>query len=223
MPRPSPDARDVTLDFDRSRRTGLDEAILCSGKQPGQLTAILAAARARHARLFLTRLSAEQLQALPSKDRKAIDYEPVSRTGIFGKLGPVKSRGRVAVVAAGTSDAPTTREALRTLRFYGEEASEIVDVGVAGLWRLQARLEEIRRHPVVIVVAGMDGALPTVLGGLVESALIGVPTSTGYGVADGGRTALHAMLTSCTQGLTVCNIDNGFGAACAALRILHSR
>ena len=114
------------------------------------------------------------------------------------------------------------REAARTLRFYGEPAVEINDVGVAGLWRLLERIEEIRKMKVVIAVAGMDAALPTVIGGLVSSVVIGVPTSVGYGVATGGETALRAMLASCSPGLVVTNIDNGFGAACAALRILRA-
>ncbi|MBL8704068.1 MAG: AIR carboxylase family protein, partial [Rhodospirillales bacterium] len=108
-----------------------------------------------------------------------------------------------------------------TLRYYGVGVSEIADVGVAGLWRLTARLDEIRRHKVVIVAAGMDAALPSVLGGLVAAPVIAVPTSVGYGVAVGGQTALNAALASCAPGVTVVNIDNGYGAACAALRILN--
>jgi NCAIR mutase (PurE)-related protein len=126
------------------------------------------------------------------------------------------------VVAAGTSDVAVAREAARTLRYYGEPVAEITDVGVAGLWRLLERIEEIRRMKVIVAVAGMDAALPTVIGGLVSSPVIGVPTSVGYGVAEDGRTALHAMLASCAPGLVVTNIDNGYGAACAALRILRS-
>jgi NCAIR mutase (PurE)-related protein len=128
----------------------------------------------------------------------------------------------VAVVCAGTSDVAVAREAARTLRYYGEGAVEISDVGVAGLWRLLERIEEIRKHRIVIAVAGMDAALPTVIGGLVSGVVIGVPTSVGYGVSNGGQTALNAMLASCSSGLVVANIDNGFGAACAALRILRS-
>jgi pyridinium-3,5-biscarboxylic acid mononucleotide synthase len=125
-------------------------------------------------------------------------------------------------VTAGTSDIPVAQEAARTLRFHGHEAANIPDVGVAGLWRLLARLEELRAMPVVIVAAGMDAALPSVVAGLVAGAVIAVPTSVGYGVAAGGRAALHAVLASCAPGLTVVNIDNGYGAACAALRILRA-
>ena len=114
------------------------------------------------------------------------------------------------------------REAQRTLAWYGEPAAEFHDVGVAGLWRLTERLEEIRRYPVLIVAAGMDAALASVVGGLVRGCVIGLPTSVGYGVASGGRTALDAMLASCAPGLAVVNIDNGYGAACIALRMLRA-
>ncbi len=138
------------------------------------------------------------------------------------RCAPSKVVGKVAIVAAGTSDARVAREAQRTLRHAGVDAEAIADVGVAGLWRLMARIEEIRRFPIVIAVAGMDAALASVLGGLAPGALIAVPTSVGYGAAEGGRTALNAMLASCAPGVVVCNIDNGYGAACAALRILNA-
>jgi NCAIR mutase (PurE)-related protein len=127
----------------------------------------------------------------------------------------------VAVVCAGTSDLPASREAARTLEYYGEQASEFNDVGVAGLHRLLGRIEEIRSHRIVIAVAGMDGALVSVLGGLVKAPVIAVPTSVGYGASRAGETALGAALSSCAAGVTVVNIDNGFGAACAAMRILN--
>ena len=173
--------------------------------------------------MLLTRLLPEQLAGLSHEHRTAIDYEPLSRTGYFGGTHELKTEVQVAVVAAGTSDVAVAREAARTLRFYGEPSVEINDVGVAGLWRLLERIEEIRKHKVVIAVAGMDAALPTVIGGLVSSMIIGVPTSVGYGVATGGETALRAMLASCSSGLVVTNIDNGFGAACAALRVLRTQ
>jgi NCAIR mutase (PurE)-related protein len=126
----------------------------------------------------------------------------------------------VAVVTAGTSDLPVAHEALRTLAFYGLPARAIADVGVAGLWRLLRHEDELRRYPAVIVVAGMEGALFSVVGGLVRGVVIAVPTSTGYGAARGGETALHAALASCAPGVVVVNIDNGYGAACAAIRVL---
>lgn len=214
---------ELRLDFDRTARVGLAEAVLCMHKAPEHLAAILSQCDARGARMLLTRLSPEQHASLPPSLRERVDYEPLSRTGYFGApAAPTRARPQIAIVAAGTSDAPVSREAERTLRFYGEPYTLVVDVGVAGLWRLQERLEELRAHPIVLAVAGMDAALPTVLSGLVPSLVIGVPTSVGYGVSTGGETALRAMLASCGQGLVVCNIDNGFGAACAALRALHS-
>ena len=214
--------KDVMLDFARDARTGLDEAVLCASKSVGHLVTILDQVKERGRRILLTRLLAEQYEQLPEAHRTAIDYEPLSRTGYFGGTHELKTEIQVAVVCAGTSDVSVAREAARTLRYYGEGAAEISDVGVAGLWRLLERIEEIRKHRVVIAVAGMDAALPTVIGGLVSGVVIGVPTSVGYGVATGGQTALNAMLASCSSGLVVTNVDNGFGAACAALRILRS-
>ena len=151
-----------------------------------------------------------------------MNYDPVSETGFFQFAQTPRNSGRVAIVTAGTSDARIAREASRTLAFNGEAATLFFDVGVAGLWRLSSRLDEIKTHPIVIAVAGMDAALISVLGGLIPSILIGVPTSTGYGAARGGETALGASLSSCAPGVTISNIDNVYGAACAALRALHS-
>lgn len=215
--------KDVMLDFARGARTGLDEAVLCASKSVPHLSTILEQAQAKGRPMLLTRLLPEQLEGLSEAHRAAIDYEPLSRTGYFGGTHELKTEVQVAVVAAGTSDVSVAREAARTLRFYGEPSVEINDVGVAGLWRLLERIEEIRKHRIVIAVAGMDAALPTVIGGLVSSMIIGVPTSVGYGVATGGETALRAMLASCSSGLVVTNIDNGFGAACAALRVLRAQ
>jgi len=214
---------DVKLDLQRAARIGFDEAIFCAGKTVAHLTRILDQAQAQERPLLLTRLHQAQLVELPEHHRARLDYEPVSRTGFFGAPHALQGAPCVAVVAAGTSDVFVSREAARTLHYYGVASLEITDVGVAGLWRLLERIEEIRRLPVVIAVAGMDAALPTVLGGLVPGLVIGVPTSVGYGVATNGHSALHAMLASCAPGLAVMNIDNGYGAACAAMRVLGAR
>lgn len=211
---------DVVFDFGRSARIGLDEAVFSEGKSVEQITSILGNARERKVGLLLTRLDTDKLSSLPTELATDIDYCPLSRTAFFGSVRPVAVTGKVAIVAAGTSDAGVAREAARTLRHAGVDANLITDVGVAGLWRLMDRIEEIRRHPIVIAVAGMDAALASVLGGLVPGVLITVPTSVGYGASEGGRTALNAMLASCASGVTVCNIDNGYGAASAALRTL---
>ena len=211
---------EINLDFGRAGRIGFDEAIYCAGKSPAQLGQILNQAAARGVPLLLTRLDEAKLLQLPSEHTGAIDFDPVSRTAFFGPPHPA-SPAPVAVVTAGTSDVPVSREALRTLRYYGHECLEVNDVGVAGLSRVLGRVPELLAQAVVIVVAGMDGALPSVVGGLVPGAVIAVPTSVGYGVAAGGTAALHAMLASCAPGLVVVNVDNGYGAACAAMRILH--
>jgi NCAIR mutase (PurE)-related protein len=215
-------ANEVTLDFHRTERIGFEEAIFCQGKTVEQLVHILETAKAKGASLLLTRLSVAQLEGLPGTLRDALDYEPVSRTAYFGTLLHAEGLPRVAIVAAGSSDAHVTREVARTLRYHGVGSTSYVDVGVAGLWRLLDRLEAIKGHPVVIVVAGMDAALPTVLGGLVGSVVIGVPSSNGYGVSEGGHSALNSMLASCAPGVPVMNIDNGYGAACAAVRVLRA-
>ncbi len=213
--------RDIKLDFDRQERLGFDEAILCDGKSREHLVAILKQAEGHS--LLLTRLDTASLESLPTKLTRQIDYEPVSRTGFFGDVAAPKGEADVAIVTAGTSDTRVSREASRTLAYYGIPCLEIADVGVAGLWRLLERIEEIKRHSIVIVVAGLDAALPSVVGGLVPGLVIAVPTSTGYGVARSGETALFSSLVSCAPGVAVVNIDNGYGAACAALRALRSR
>jgi NCAIR mutase (PurE)-related protein len=213
---------DFRLDHQRAERLGFDEAIYCSGKALVHLAQILDHAEERGLRLLLTRLSPEQFAGLPPEHQERLDYEPVSRTGFFSGVHETSGEPRLAVVAAGTSDIFVSREAARTLSYYGIAHLEMTDVGVAGLWRLLERVEELRKMSVVIAVAGMDAALPTVLAGLVSSTVIAVPTSVGYGVASGGHAALHAVLASCAPGLLVTNIDNGYGAACAAMRILRA-
>jgi hypothetical protein len=214
--------RDIRLDLDRQLRIGLDEAILCARKTTANIDEILDRVASSGGRCLLTRLEQGSFTTLAARHRDRLDYDAVSRTAYFGAPNPMRAaQAAVAVISAGTSDAPVSREAARTLRYYGEPALEIADVGVAGLWRLTERLPEIRPMRVLIVVAGMDAALPTVLGGLVAGLIVGVPTSVGYGVAEGGRAALHSMLASCSPGVVVTNIDNGYGAACAALRALR--
>ena len=213
--------REVVPDDARQARIGFDETIYCAGKSPRQLDAILARSIEASRPLLLTRLDAGMFDALAAAHRAALDYDPVSRTATLG--GPAAGSGtpRVAVVTAGTSDVPVAKEAVRTLAYYGEAALEVYDVGVAGLWRLLDRIEDVRAMPVVIAVAGMEASLPSVVGGQVPGLVVAVPTSNGYGVSAGGRVALDASLASCAPGLAVVNIDNGYGAACVALRALR--
>jgi NCAIR mutase (PurE)-related protein len=213
---------EVMLDFARKARIGFEEAILCQGKTTEHLVEILSTAKSRGASLLLTRLSPEAHAALPLEFRDGLDYEPLSRTAFLGRTTPVSGPSQIAILAAGTSDAHVTREIQRVLAYSGVPSTLFADVGVAGLWRLLDKLEAIAAHRIAIVVAGMDAALPTVVGGLFGGVIIGVPTSTGYGVSTAGQTALHSMLASCAPGVMVMNIDNGYGAACAAMRVLHT-
>ncbi len=208
------------IDWDRERRTGVPEAGLCLGKTPDQVGRIVAAAGSEGRRLLLTRLCVATHAALAPEVRDALDYDPLSATAVFGGEIPVEETG-IGIVAAGTSDLSVAREAARTLAFMGHRADIIADVGVAGLWRLTARLEQLRSFRILIAVAGMEGALFSVLAGLVEAPVVAVPTSVGYGVAEGGKVALLSALASCAPGLVVVNIDNGFGAATAALKMLR--
>lgn len=210
--------RDIRLDAQRRERIGLDEAILCESKSTEQIVAILDEAAACGSSLLLTRLSANQFRALPDRHR-GLDYDALSLTGICRGESLYEEKPWVAVVSAGTSDLPVSREAVRTLAYYRYPVEVISDVGVAGLWRLLEHVERLRKTPVIIVAAGMDGALPSVVAGLVPGLVIALPTSIGYGVGSGGRAALNTALSSCAPGLVVVNIDNGYGAACAAMRV----
>jgi NCAIR mutase (PurE)-related protein len=211
----------VVIDFARGARIGLEEAVFCAQKQPAQIEHVLARHAARSHPCLLTRLSPPQHAALPPAWHARLDYDPVSRTAFFGDPRPVAGPPRVAIVSGGSSDAAVCGEAARTLAFHGVASRRFEDVGVAGLWRLMDRLDEIRGLPVVIAVAGMEGALFSVLGGLVRGVVIAVPTSVGYGVSAGGDLSLRSALASCAPGIVTVNIDNGYGAACAALRVLR--
>ena len=207
------------LDFERGARIGLDEALFCENKTVDQIAAIVEAVKAKTGRLLLTRLDPSKHEALLARHVSELEFDPLSRTAILGRPHAELRTPPVAIVMAGTSDLPAGREAARTFVFAGQAYREYTDVGVAGLWRLLERIGEIRSSPVVIVAAGMDAALVSVVGGLISGAVIALPTSVGYGVARGGETALHAALASCAPGITAVNIDNGYGAASAALRI----
>jgi len=210
---------DFVLDYERPARIGFGEAIFCAGKTAAQIDAIIADAERRSV-LLLTRLAPEIFAGLDA--RRLLDYDPLSRTAFLGPVAPpAKSVADIAIVTAGTSDLAVAREAARTLQFNGVACTTIADIGVAGLWRLLSRLDDLKNMPVIIAVAGMDAALPTVLGGLVSGCIIAVPTSVGYGVAAGGHAALNSILSSCAPGILTVNIDNGYGAACAALRVLR--
>ena len=211
---------DHRMDWDRITRTGTAEAVLCDSKSVDQIAAILLTAQAVGQRLLLTRLVAEMAEKLA---RDTLDYDTASQTAILGGPAPQPMRTGIGIVAAGTSDLPIAAEAQRTLAFHGVHAPITADVGVAGIWRLMDQIETLHQHRVLIAIAGMEGALFSVLAGLVRAPVIAVPAPVGHGVARGGRLALDAALGSCAPGVVAVNIGNGFGAACAALRMLGDR
>ena len=204
------------VDLDRAVRTGDAEVVYGAGKTPEQVVAILSALHAKHPdrAVLATRLSDEALHAV-TEIGATVDL--VARAATLGPL-PV-ARGTVAIVSAGTSDAPVAAEAALTARVHGAGVHTINDVGVAGLHRLLDVRDQLEQADCLIVVAGMEGALPSVVGGLVGVPLVAVPTSVGYGASFGGLAALLAMLNSCAPGVTVVNIDNGYGAGVFAARV----
>ena len=204
------------VDHHRELRQGMPEVIFGEGKSVEQIVRIMTAMAGKGSNILVTRLAADKahdvLAAFP-----AASYQGEARCLTFEQKPAEQSgKGEILVVSAGTSDIPIAAEALVTARFLGNQTSHVYDVGVAGIHRLLARRELLAAAAVIIVVAGMEGALPSVVGGLVDKPVIAVPTSVGYGASFGGIAALLGMLNSCAAGVTVVNIDNGFGAACAA-------
>ncbi len=217
---PFRDVHVATIDHHRALRQGVPEVIFGEGKSVDQLLAIAGEmARGGH-NLLITRLAADKAAAL-QQAHAALVYNPVARVGRMEAQAPAARPGApVAVISAGTSDMPVAEEAMETLSALGIGATRVFDVGVAGIHRLLGRSDELERASAAIVIAGMEGALPSVVGGIVACPVVAVPTSVGYGTALGGFTALFSMLTSCASGITVVNIDNGFGAAMAVHRML---
>jgi len=211
-------AHGVVIDHHRELRTGIPEIVFVASKTPEQIaTALREIARTAGAALA-TRVDAEKARAVRALVPEVVTHE-TARMLQLGAPAVRPNAARVAVVCAGTSDLPVAEEAAFVAEFLGAPVTRVSDVGVAGLHRLLARLDTIREGDVVIAVAGMEAALPSVLGGLLDRPLIAIPTSVGYGVSIDGLVALGAMLTSCAPGITVVNIDNGVGAAVAAVRI----
>ena len=204
-------AGDVTVDHDRARRTGAPEVIYGEYKTPEQILTTYRALRARGDDVLATRVQPEKFAAIEG-ELDGAEYHTVARAITFRQKTEETASTSIAVVTAGTSDAPVAEEAAVTCAFYGSPVVRIQDAGVAGIHRLLARAGELREAKVVIVVAGMEGALPSVVGGLIDKPVIAVPTSVGYGASFGGVAALLGMLNSCASGVAVVNIDNGFGA-----------
>ncbi|MDI3403415.1 nickel pincer cofactor biosynthesis protein LarB [Streptomyces cavernicola] len=206
------------LDHDRAERRGYPEAVYCEGKTPAQVGAIAAAVRDRGAPTLFTRAAADHAKAVLAEVPEA-HYDQEARLLAWPAEPPERSGGPVVVVAAGTSDLPVAREALLTATYLGRACELVVDVGVAGLHRVLGRLDLLRRARVIVVVAGMDGALPSVVAGLVSAPVVAVPTSVGYGAAFGGIAPLLSMLNACSPGVAVVNIDNGYGGGHLAAQI----
>lgn len=213
---PFVDTPHARVDTHRALRAGLPEVVFGEGKSAEQIAEVVEALRREEQPVVATRVPAEVAEAV----RRALpegEYEAEARVLWFGPAEvPVRGKGTVAVVAAGTADLPVAREAEAVARRFGNKVEVLVDVGVAGLHRLLAASETLRSARVLIVVAGMEGALPSVVGGLVDKPVIAVPTSVGYGASFGGLAALLGMLSSCASNVSVVNIDNGFGAAYVA-------
>lgn len=211
----------ATIDHHRALRQGFPEVVYGAGKTPMQIAEISERIAARGDALLVTRLSDDGAAAL-ARSLPNVQLNALARTGYLpGAEPPAPGTGTVAVVTAGTSDLPVAEEAAVTLAALGNCVARVTDVGVAGIHRVLARRDELATAAVVIVIAGMDGALPSVVGGLVSAPVIAVPTSVGYGASFQGLAPLLTMLNSCAAGVTVVNIDNGFGAAVAASRITH--
>ena len=205
----------ANVDHHRALRTGTPEIIFGPGKTPSQLTEIFARLAEHGRNVLATRVSPEQVRAVRRKFRKAESHE-LARAITLTRDETIYGKGKIVVVSAGTSDVPVAEEAVVTAQIMGNDVQHVYDVGVAGIHRLLARREVLTQARVIIVCAGMEGALPSVVGGLVGVPVIAVPTSVGYGASYKGIAALLGMLNSCASNVTVVNIDNGFGAGYVA-------
>lgn len=208
------------IDYDRRQRLGFDEVIYGAAKSVDLLLSLLEEYVNRNQNVLITRLQGKKAKTL-LKIHKSSFFDEESGVFMLKALKKIDGKTQVGIISAGSSDIGVANEAYYTLTYMGIGSEIIHDVGVAGLHRLLDKIEDLRAYDILIVVAGFEGALPTVVGGLLPQPIVAVPTSVGYGTAKNGETALHAMLTSCANGITVVNIDNGYGAAMGAFRILN--
>jgi len=213
---------DIKFDFQRRDRLGLVEAIWGQDKSIDQLERLCGNVLSKNEIVFITRINSEKANYLLDLYDDARFFEEANCLTIGKNFNKIITNKKVAIVSGGSSDLAVTLEAQLALEIYGVNCKPFIDVGVAGLHRLMSQLEEINKYDVLIVCAGMEGALATVVGGLLAQPIIAVPVSVGYGVSKDGETALNSMLSSCSPGIAVMNIDNGYGAAMAALRIIKS-
>ena len=212
--------KDINFDFDRQNRIGFIEAIWGEHKNVDQLIKICEQVLDKNELVFITRINFDKAKLILETYKNAEFYREASCLIIGKNFKKLSTDKKVAIVAGGTSDLSVSLEAKLALEVHGITCKTFIDVGVAGIHRLFNNLEDINKFDVIIVCAGMEGALPTVLGGLLPQPIIAVPVSVGYGVSENGFAALNSMLSSCAPGISVMNIDNGYGAAMAALRII---
>ena len=212
--------KDINFDFDRQNRIGFIEAIWGEHKNVDQLIKICEQVLDKNELVFITRINFDKAKLILETYKNAEFYREASCLIIGKNFKNLSTNKKVAIVAGGTSDLSVSLEAKLALEVHGITCKTFIDVGVAGIHRLFNNLEDINKFDVIIVCAGMEGALPTVLGGLIPQPIIAVPISVGYGASKNGFAALNSMLSSCAPGISVMNIDNGYGAAMAALRII---
>lgn len=212
------------IDLHRKIRQGAGEVIYGAGKTAEEISGIISGMLSHgQSRILITRLAKEKAEALVLPDGISADYREKGRIAVIGGMSGPDGLGKIVVATGGTSDIPVAEEAALTAEFLGNEVTRLYDVGVAGLHRLLPHIEEFMNANAIIAIAGMEGALASVIGGLADCPVIAVPTSVGYGASFGGVSALLSMLNSCASGVSVVNIDNGFGAAFIASRINHPK
>lgn len=215
-------SKNFNIDYHREERIGFQEVVYGASKNIEQLEAIVRDFRGNKKSTLVTRVQKEKADFL-CQEFKPNFYDSVSQTLLIGEFPKETIDGEVAILSGGTSDQFLVNEIYYSLLFVGRKCERFQDIGVAGVHRLLDNIEELKKFKVLIVVAGFEGALPTVVGGLLPQPIIAVPASIGYGIGEGGKAALHSMLSSCANGITVVNIDNGYGAAMAAYRIINNK
>ena len=210
------------IDYGREERIGFQEVVFGASKTIEQLLGIIADFRQHGKNCLITRVQPEKAEMICTEFAPHF-YDKVSGVLLVGEFPKETIQGEVAILSGGTSDQFLVNEIFYCLRYLGREAGRFQDIGVAGVHRLLDNLAELKKYKVLVVVAGFEGALPTVVGGLLPQPIIAVPASVGYGIGEGGKVALHSLLSSCANGITVVNIANGYGAAMAAYRIINNR
>lgn len=214
-------SKNFNIDHSREDRLGFQEIVYGASKSVEQLKSIITDYNSKNKNVLCTKVQNEKAEILIN-ELQNVFYDKISQILLVGSFPSKLKKKKVAILSGGTSDQYLVDEIYFTLKYFGIDAEKFQDIGVAGVHRLMGNVEKLKLFNVLIVVAGFEGALPTVVGGILPQPIIAVPASIGYGVSEGGRTALNSMLSSCANGITVVNIDNGYGAAMAAIRILNN-